>query len=81
MLMTVSSTPQDPPFRFRGKGDQTSSPGIPIRKDGLLAFLGVATICYGWTLISFRSPTVTPPETATGATPGPQVEETVRIIE
>ena len=37
-------------------------------------------ICYGRELISFRSPTVTPPETAAVATPGPQ-KKAVQIIE
>ena len=38
-------------------------------------------ICYGRELISFRSPTVTPPETAAVATPGPQIQKAVQIIE
>jgi len=38
-------------------------------------------ICYGRELISFRSPTVTPPETAAVATHGPQVQKVVQIIE
>ena len=38
-------------------------------------------ICYGRELISFRSPTVTPPETAAVATHGPHIQEAVQIIE
>ena len=34
-------------------------------------------ICYGRELVSFRSPTVTPPETAAVATCGPQIQKTV----
>jgi hypothetical protein len=38
-------------------------------------------ICYGRELVSFRSPTVIPPETAAVATLGPQIQEVVQIIE
>ena len=38
-------------------------------------------ICYGRELVSFRSPTVTPPETAAVATHGQQIQEAVQIIE
>ena len=38
-------------------------------------------ICYGRELVSFRSPTVTPPETTAVATLGPQIQEAVQIIE
>jgi len=34
-------------------------------------------ICYGRELISFRSPTVTPPEMAAVVTPGPQIQKAV----
>ncbi len=38
-------------------------------------------LCYGRELISFRSPTVTPPETVAVARPGAQIQEAVQIIE
>jgi hypothetical protein len=38
-------------------------------------------ICYGREFISFRSPTVTPPDTAAVATRGPQIQKAVQIIE
>jgi len=38
-------------------------------------------IGYGRELISFRSPTVTPPETVAAATPGAQIQKAVQIIE
>ena len=38
-------------------------------------------ICYGRELIKFRSPTVTPPDTAAVATPGPQFQKTAQIIQ
>ncbi len=38
-------------------------------------------VCYGRELVSFRSPTVTPPETVAGETSGPQIHKTVQIIQ
>jgi hypothetical protein len=38
-------------------------------------------ICYGRELISFRSPTVTPPDTAAVEIHGPQIQKAVQIIE
>ena len=37
-------------------------------------------ICYGRGLISFRSPTVTPPEAAAVDLPGPHIKKAVQII-
>ena len=38
-------------------------------------------ICYGRELISFRAPTVTPPETAAVAAPAPQIQKAIQIID
>ena len=38
-------------------------------------------IRYGRELISFRSPTVKPPDTAAVPTPNPQIQKAVKIIE
>jgi hypothetical protein len=38
-------------------------------------------VCYGRELVSFRAPTVTPPETAAVAIHGPQIQKTVQIID